>query len=68
MTVIIYMLIAASMIAVVGSLGIGLIGFSRGGVLNSRLGNRMMAWRVKTQAIAVVVLMFGCWWISAHRG
>ena len=68
MTFIIYMLIAASMVAVLGSLGLGLFGFTRGGEINSRLGARMMAWRVKTQAVAIAVLMFGCWWISAHRG
>ncbi len=68
MTVIIYMLIAASMAAVLGSLILGLFGFTRGGDMNSRLGNRMMGWRVKTQAVAIAVLLFGCWWISAHRG
>ena len=67
MAVVIYILIALSLLAVLATLGLGLYGFTRGGELNSRWGNRLMGWRVKTQAIAVGVLMFGAWWVSAHR-
>ena len=67
MTILVYILIALSMLAVLVSLGMGLFGFTRGGELTSRWGNRLMGWRVKTQAIAIAVLMFGAWWVSLHR-
>lgn len=67
MAVVIYILIALSLLVVLATLGLGLYGFTRGGELNSRWGNRLMGWRVKSQAIAVAVLMFGAWWVGAHR-
>ena len=68
MTFLIYTLTALSLLTVLATLGLGLYGFTRGGELNFRWGNRLMAWRVKSQAIAVGVLMFTAWWVSAHRG
>lgn len=67
MAVVIYILIALSLLTVLATLGLGLYGFTRGGALNSKWGNRLMGWRVKTQAVAVAVLMFGAWWVGAHR-
>ena len=67
MAIVIYILIALSLLTVLGALGLGLYGFTRGGELNSRWGNRLMRWRVKFHVIAVGVLMFGAWWVGAHR-
>ena len=67
MAIVIYVLIALSLLTVLGTLGLGLYGFTRGGELNSRWGNRQMGWRVKSQAIAVAKAMFGAWWGGAHR-
>ena len=63
----VYLQIAASLLTVLATLGLGLYGFTRGGELNSRWGNRLMGWRVKAQAVAVAVLMLGAWWVGAHR-
>lgn len=68
MTFIVYALIVLSMLVVLVTLGVGLAGFTRGGDFNSRWGNKLMAWRVKTQAVAIAVLLIGCWWVGAHRG
>lgn len=62
-----YAAAALSLLVVLATLGLGLYGFARGGELNGRWGNRLMGWRVKTQAIAVAVLMLCAWRISqAH--
>lgn len=49
-------LIGASMIAVLMSLVGGLASMSRGGAFNARWGNRLMRWRVGSQAVALALL------------
>ncbi|MBE7219776.1 MAG: HIG1 domain-containing protein [Caulobacteraceae bacterium] len=62
-----YVLAALSLLVTLATLGLGLYGFARGGELNNRWGNRLMGWRVKTQAISIAVLMLCAWRISqAH--
>ncbi len=52
------------MLAVVGSLFMGMIAFSK----NDPGGrsNGWMAWRVRTQVVAVAVLMLSVWVRSTH--
>jgi len=46
-----------TMLAVVVTLFIGLIGMARGGTFNARYGNLLMRWRVALQGIAVLILI-----------
>lgn len=59
-------LIGLSLIAVVGSFFLGMLSFSRNGQAAANEGNGWMAWRVRTQAISVAVLMFAAWWKASH--
>jgi len=59
-------LIGLSMLAVVGSLFMGMIAFSKdspGG-----RSNLWMVWRVRLQVVSVGVLMASLWWKSTHAG
>lgn len=50
-------LLALSMLAVLGVLITGLVAFVKGGDFNAKYGNKLMQWRVTTQAIAVVLVL-----------
>lgn len=61
-------LIGLSMLAVVGSFFAGMIAFARNGKEAHAKSNRMMSWRVRTQLIAIAVLMIGLWYKSQNPG
>jgi hypothetical protein len=50
-------LLLIAMLAVLGVLVVGLIGFFRGGEFNRKYGNRLMQARVALQALAVLLLV-----------
>ena len=50
-------LLIIAMVAVVGVLGTGLIGFVVGGEFNRKYSNKLMRLRVATQACAVLILL-----------
>jgi hypothetical protein len=68
MQVVIYILIAVSLLVVLGTLGLGVVSVARGGEFNRRWGNRFMRWRVTAQAVSIAVILFGFWYTSAHHG
>jgi hypothetical protein len=49
--------LALSLIAVVGVLATGVVGLATGGEFNRKYANKLMRLRVATQAFAVVVLL-----------
>jgi hypothetical protein len=59
MGLIIDIMIAAALLAVLASLFMGLVSLARGGEYARQNSNRFMRWRVKTQAVAVVLLAIG---------
>ena len=59
-------LIALAMLAVLGSLFMGLVAMARGGDYAAANSNRFMQWRVKTQAVAIILLLIGFWYKSQH--
>ncbi len=48
------MLMAAAMVAVLASLGVGLFAMARGGEFNKKYGNRLMQMRVALQGLALI--------------
>ena len=68
MQVFIYILIAVSLLVVLGTLGLGIVSVARGGAFNEKWGNRFMRWRVTAQAVSIAVILLGFWWTGAHRG
>lgn len=50
-------LLIAAMLAVLGTLAIGLFSMARGGEFNARYGNRLMRLRVWLQALALVLFV-----------
>lgn len=54
-----FFLIAAivAMIAVLATLGAGLVGMTRGGDFNARHGNRLMRLRVALQGLAILLFV-----------
>jgi hypothetical protein len=59
MELLINLLIALAMAAVLASLGLGLFSLARGGEYNRLNGNKFMRWRIKTQFVAIVLLVIG---------
>jgi hypothetical protein len=57
-------LIGLSMLAVVGSLFMGMLAFSKNA--SGDRSSAWMAWRVRTQVIAIGVLMLSVWWKASH--
>ena len=49
--------ILLSFLSVVAVLGIGIFSMIRGGTFNEKYGNKLMQWRVTTQAIAVLIVL-----------
>ena len=66
MDTVINILIALSLLGVVIPLGWGLFAMARGGDYGREWSNRMMSWRVKMQAFAVVMLVLGFWYKATH--
>ncbi|HET8728081.1 MAG TPA: twin transmembrane helix small protein [Alphaproteobacteria bacterium] len=52
-----FFLIAAiiAMVAVLATLGAGLVGMARDGEFNAKYGNALMRWRVGLQGLAIVL-------------
>ena len=50
-------LLLIAMIATLGALAVGLVGFFQGGEFNRKYGNKLMQARVALQAVAVVLLL-----------
>ncbi len=57
MQLVLNILLAATMVAVVGVLFTGLAGFAKGGEFDRKYGNKLMRLRVGTQALAVSLLL-----------
>jgi len=53
---ILHYLIYLAVFAVVGALGVGVIGMVRGGEFNAKYGNKLMRARVGLQALAIALL------------
>ncbi len=68
MDILLDILIGLSLLAVVGSFFLGMIAFSRNGAEAASKSNSLMAWRVRTQVIAIGVLMLSVWWKATHAG
>ena len=66
MGTLINILICLSMAAVVGSLGMGVYSLLRGGDYALQNSNKFMQWRVKTQAVAIGLLLIGFWYKASH--
>ena len=66
MDIVINILIALSLLGVVVTLGWGLVAMVRGAEYGREWSNRMMGWRVKMQAVAIVMLCLGFWYKATH--
>lgn len=66
MDILLDILIGLSLLAVIGSFFLGMIAFSRNGAQAAAKSNTLMAWRVRTQFIAVGVLMLSVLWKATH--
>jgi hypothetical protein len=55
MTSLFAVLMALAMLAVLGTLGLGLFSMVKGGDFNKKYGNKLMRWRVGLQALALVL-------------
>ena len=59
-------LIAAAVLAVAVTLGLGLRQLYKDGPAARSRSNKLMRLRVALQAVAVVLLVAGMWWKSTH--
>lgn len=50
-------LLALSLLAVLGVLFTGLFAFVKGGEFHEKHGNKLMQWRVKAQALAIGIVL-----------
>lgn len=66
MDVVINILIALSLFAVLIPLGWGLYAMARGGKYDRARSTRLMGWRVKLQAVAILMLCIGFWYKETH--
>lgn len=66
MDIIADILIALSLLTVVATFFMGMLEFSKN--TSKDASSFWMAWRVKAQAIAVVVLVLSAWWWASHGG
>ncbi|MBT5240070.1 MAG: twin transmembrane helix small protein [Rhodospirillaceae bacterium] len=57
METVLIILLALSLLAVLGVLVTGLFAFVKGGDFHLKYGNKLMQWRVKAQAVAVVLVL-----------
>jgi len=58
-------LLGLAMLAVLATLGIGLVGMIKGGEFNRKYGNKLMRWRVGLQALALVLFAIA---MVSHKG
>lgn len=58
--------VVLSLGAVVASLFGGLVSMSRGGAFNARWGNRLMRFRVASQAVAIALIAL--WFFAGRSG
>lgn len=56
-----FILVAISMLAVVGILMFGIGSFVKGGAFNAKHSNRTMRWRIIAQFISVVLIVGFTW-------
>ena len=54
MNIIFLILTGICMVAVLGTLGTGLVGMARGGEFNARRGNQLMRYRILFQGLALL--------------
>lgn len=66
MTNIFSLLIPASLLAVVATLGVGLYALFRGGDFGRSYSNKLMRLRIVLQAAAVAILVAAVWWRQQH--
>lgn len=57
METLLIILLALSLLAVLGVLLTGLFAFVKGGEFHAKHGNKLMQWRVKAQALAIGVVL-----------
>lgn len=57
METLLIILLGLSLFAVLGVLFTGLFAFVKGGDFHAKHGNKLMQWRVKAQALAVVLVI-----------
>jgi len=50
-----FILMIVAMLAVLGTLAIGLFAMARGGEFNAKYGNKLMRWRVWLQGLAIAL-------------
>ncbi|MEO3432641.1 twin transmembrane helix small protein [Inquilinus sp. CAU 1745] len=61
MSTVFLILAILSMIGVVASLGIGMVGMARNGEFNAKYGNTMMRWRIILQGVAILFFALALW-------
>lgn len=66
MEILLDILIGLSLLTVVVTFFLGMVAFARNGEAAAAASNRLMSWRVKTQGIAVGVLLVCAWARSQH--
>lgn len=59
-----FLLVVVAVVSVAIILLIGIGGFARGGDFNKKHANRVMRWRIYTQAVAVALILFFVWYRS----
>ena len=64
MSILIDVLIGLSLLAVLASFFLGMLPFARNA--SGDRSNVWMVWRVRTQIIAVGILMLSVWWKASH--
>ena len=57
---------ALAMLAVLGTLGLGVFSMVKGGEFNKKYGNKLMRWRVGLQAVALTFFVLAM--ASSGRG
>ncbi len=68
MGIVIDIMILLALLAVLGSLFMGLVAMARGGDYALANSNRFMRWRIKTQAVAYVLIIIGFIYKMSHPG
>lgn len=68
MDIVLDILIGLSLLTVVVSFFLGMVAFARNDAEAASQSNRFMSWRVKTQVVAVGVLLICAWARGQHPG
>lgn len=56
-----FIVVALSVLVVLGILATGIGGFARGGEFNRKNGNRLMRWQIIAQAVAIALILLFIW-------